>query len=275
MRKYFGIFLLTISLSQIGCTPSSQKSNSLAQVLSNGKWIDLTYSFSDSTLYWPNNKITFHLDTFFRGMTDSGFFYSAYTLCAPEHGGTHLDAPIHFAEHGWTSDEIPVDNLSGNAVVIDISEKAQKNRDYLVSIEDFEAWEKEHGKIPDGSIVLLRTGYGNFYPDAAKYFGTAEHGAAAIPFLHFPGLDPAAAGWLVKNRKIKAIGLDTPSIDYGQSKTFRSHQVLLGENILVFENIAHLNLLPATGAFVVALPMKIKGGSGGPLRIVAWMPNEK
>jgi len=261
-------------LSQVSCnTDSSTKT--LSQYLANGKWIDLSYSFSDSTLYWPNNTITFHLDTFFHGMTDSGFFYSAYTFCAPEHGGTHLDAPIHFAEHGWTSDEIPVDNMNGNAVVIDVSEKALKDRDYLVSVEDFEAWEKVNGEIPEGSIVLLRTGYGKFYPDAEKYFGTALRGVAAIPLLHFPGLDPAAAAWLVKNRKIKAIGLDTPSIDYGQSKKFQSHLILLGENILVFENVAHLDLLPATGAFVVALPMKIKGGSGGPLRIVAWLPNEK
>ena len=146
-----------------------------------------------------------------------------------------------------------------------------QNRDYLVSTEDFTNWEKQHGPIPADAVVLLRTGYGAFYPDALKYFGTAERGADAVPKLHFPGLDPNAAQWLADNRNVKAVGLDTPSIDYGQSKDFKTHQVLLGANIPVFENIAHLDQVPIKGSYVMALPMKIKGGSGGPLRIVAWV----
>ncbi len=156
-------------------------------------------------------------------------------------------------------------------MVIDISEKALSDRDYLVSADDFLAWESRYGRIPDAAIVLLRTGYGKFYPDAQQYFGTTQRGAEAVALLHFPGLDPAAAAWLVQNRAVKAIGLDTPSIDYGQSKDFKSHQVLLGKNILVFENVAHLTQLPITGGYVFALPMKIEGSSGGPLRIVAWV----
>lgn len=261
------VFLILTIIHQ-----SSFSQNSLpAKMFSGGKWIDLTYSFSDSTLYWPNNKITFHLDTLFNGVTPAGFFYSSYQFCAPEHGGTHLDAPIHFAKDHWTADRIPVSQLEGDAIVIDVSAAATGNRDYLVSADDFQKWEKEHGKIPDGAIVFLRTGYGRFYPNAEKYFGTSERGEGAVPKLHFPGLDPDAATWLVKNRKVKAVGLDTPSIDYGQSKDFKSHQVLLGNNIPVFENVANLDQLPVTGSWVIALPMKIKGGSGGPLRVVAWV----
>jgi len=266
LRCLFIGLLLWILSSNI----SAQKTEDLQSMLSKGKWIDLTYSFSDSTLYWPNNKITFHLDTQFNGTTALGFHYTSFQFCAPEHGGTHLDAPIHFAANHQTADQIPLDHLIGNAILIDVSENALKDRDYLVSVNDFMIWEKQHGKVPDDAIVLLRTGYGKFYPNAEKYFGTAEHGDAAIPKLHFPGLDPEAAQWLVKNRHIKAIGLDTPSIDYGQSKDFKSHQILLGENIPVFENVAHLDQLPVTGSYVIALPMKIQGGSGGPLRIVAW-----
>ncbi|HTS45325.1 MAG TPA: cyclase family protein, partial [Puia sp.] len=147
-------------------------------------------------------------------------------------------------------------------------------RDYLVSIKDITDWEAEHGKIPEHSIVLLRTGYGKFYPDAKNYFGTDEKGAQAIPKLHFPGLDPAAAEWLVKERKIKAVGLDTPSIDYGQSKDFKSHQILCEANTPAFENLAKLDSLPAKGIYIIALPMKIKNGSGGPLRIIAWVKQE-
>lgn len=271
--KTLYLFLLPALL----CTCTSKKSGqaNLAELFSKGTWIDLTYAFSDSTLYWPNNKINFHLDTLSLGVTPGGFFYSSYQFCAPEHGGTHLDAPIHFAAKGWTSDQIPVNNLNGTAIVVDVSEKALKNRDYLVSTGDLEAWEDKNSKIADDAIVLLRTGYGKFYPDALTYFGTNEHGPEAVPKLHFPGLDPEAAAWLVQNRKVKAVGLDTPSIDYGQSKDFKSHQVLLGANIPVFENVANLEKLPVTGSFVMALPMKIAGGSGGPLRIVAWMESAK
>lgn len=270
MRNLFLFFLFCFS----ACTSkpgSSTPHPTPAELFSQGHWQDLTYSFSDSTLYWPNNKISFHLDTLANGVTPGGFYYSSYQFCSPEHGGTHLDAPIHFATGRWTSDQIPLENMMGAAIVIDVSARALPNRDYLVNTGDFTDWEKAHGPIPADAIVLLRTGYGAFYPDALKYFGTAERGAEAVPKLHFPGLDPAAAQWLVDNRKVKAVGLDTPSIDYGQSKDFKAHQVLLGANIPVFENVAHLDRLPVTGSYVVALPMKIQGGSGGPLRIVAWV----
>ena len=126
----------------------------------------------------------------------------------------------------------------------------------------------------DLSFILFHTGYGSFYPDAKKYLGTEERGAEAVAKLHFPGIDPAAAEWLVKNRKIKGVGLDVASVDYGQSKDFKTHQILYEQNIPGFENVANLDKLPVKGAFIIALPMKIKGGSGGPLRIVAVVPGE-
>jgi kynurenine formamidase len=236
-------------------------------------WIDLTHSFDTSTLYWPNNLKGFEHSTDAEGVTPLGFYYSSYSLSTPEHGGTHLDAPIHFAANKLTSDQIPLSSLTGNAIVIDISKKALANRDYLLSVDDIQNWEKKNGKIPDNCIVLVRTGYGAFYPDRAKYFGTTKKGVEAIPELHFPGIDPATAEWLVKNRNIKAMGLDTPSLDRGQSQDFAAHQVLMGNNKPGFENLANLDKLPAKGIYVVALPMKIKGGSGGPLRIIASINN--
>ncbi|HMQ59172.1 MAG TPA: cyclase family protein [Flavilitoribacter sp.] len=238
-----------------------------------GTWLDMTYSFSASTLYWPNNKIGFELDTMSHGISPGGYFYASNQFCAPEHGGTHLDAPIHFAENGFTSDQIPLTSLMGSAVVVDVSANAAQNRDYLAGVADFEAWEAGNGQIPDNAVVLIRTGYGKFYPDPLTYFGTDKKGEEAVADLHFPGLDPAAAEWMVANRKIKAVGLDTPSIDYGQSTDFKSHQILLGKNIPVFENVARLDQLPVKGSFVIALPMKIEGGSGGPLRLIAWVAN--
>jgi kynurenine formamidase len=236
-----------------------------------GKWIDLTHDFSSDTVYWPTGE-GFRLETVFDGTTDKGYYYAANKYTAEEHGGTHIDAPRHFAEGRQTLDEIPIESLTGNAVVIDVSKKAVSDPDYQIGIEDFTEWEGVNGRIPEDSIILLNTGYAKYWPDKVKYMGTDKKGQEAVKELHFPGLDPAAAKWLTENRDISAIGLDTPSIDYGQSQLFESHRVLFRENIPAFENVANLDRLPPKGAFVIALPMKIKGGSGGPLRIVALVP---
>jgi kynurenine formamidase len=204
------------------------------------------------------------------GRTEAGFFYSSYRFASAEHGGTHLDAPIHFAEGRRTADEIPLSDLIGPAVVVDVSDGAHP--DYLVSVADLEGWEAEHGSIPGGAIVLLRTGWGERWDDRAAYLGTELTGPEAVAELHFPGLAPEAARWLVENRDIVALGLDTPSLDYGQSADFATHVILNSADIAGFENVANLAELPPTGAYVVALPMKIEGGSGGPLRIVAFVP---
>jgi kynurenine formamidase len=240
-------------------------------VFANGKWIDLSYDLSQQTLYWPNNPTGFRLDTIAEGITPGGFYYSTYAFSAPEHGGTHLDAPVHFAQHGLSVDKLSLDQLTGEAIVIDISVKALQNRDYLISVNDITEWQSKNGNIADNTIVLFKTGFGKFYPDAATYFGTAEKGVAAIPKLHFPGIDPELAEWLVQH-KVKAVGIDTPSIDHGQSKDFKTHQVLMGADIPAFENVANMDQLPVTGSYIVALPMKIKNGSGGPLRLIAWIP---
>ena len=233
-----------------------------------GRVIDLSYAFDSTSVYWPTAE-PFKLETDFEGVTDKGYFYSAYRYSAAEHGGTHLDAPVHFAKGRHTSDEIPLEQLIGQAVVIDVTKQCAGNPDYQVTVADFEAFEKQNGRIADGTIVLLRTGFGKFYPDRKKYLGTDERGADAVPKLHFPGLHPDAARWLTQNRSIKAIGLDTASIDRGQSALFESHRTLFDKNIPAFENVANMDQLPVKGFTVIALPMKIKGGSGGPLRIVA------
>jgi kynurenine formamidase len=241
-----------------------------APVLPSDRLVDLSYPFDGQSVYWPTAE-PFKLDTDFEGVTDKGYFYSAYRYSAAEHGGTHLDAPVHFAKGHHTVDEIPLEQLMGNGIVIDVTSQCASNADYLVSVADFQNWERKNGKIAAGTIVFLRTGFGKRYPDRKSYLGTDERGAAAVAKLHFPGLDPAAARWLTQNRSIKAIGLDTASIDYGQSTLFESHRILFEKNIPAFENVANLDQLPVKGFSVIALPMKIKGGSGGPLRIIALM----
>ena len=239
--------------------------------LTNGTLIDLTHDYSNETIYWPTEK-GFDLETEFAGITEKGYYYSAKKFCAPEHGGTHLDAPVHFAKNGKTVDQIPLIDLIGNCIVIDVSRKALQNPDYQISESDIRDWEMSFGKIPDSSIVLLFTGYSKHWPDRTKYLGTPKKGREALPELHFPGLHSDACKWILENRKIKAIGIDTQSIDFGQSIQFETHRLLCESDIPFFENIANLEKLPATSSFVIALPMKIKDGSGAPLRLVAIIP---
>ena len=181
-----------------------------------------------------------------------------------------LDAPFHFAEGKWTTEQIPLSQTIGPAAVIDVRRQSEKNPDYLVQVGDIRAWEKARGRLPAGTIVLIRSGWGRYWGDRKRYFGTDEPGN--VTDLHFPGLSPEAAEFLVKQRRVKAVGIDTPSIDHGPSRDFRAHQILGAANVPVFENVARLELLPPKGATVFAIPMKIKGGSGAPLRIFGLLP---
>lgn len=264
------VFLATPLLLPLGaCRPAAPDPSGVFAGTA-GRWVDLTHPFSASTIYWPTDTVGFRLDTLAYGFVEGGWFYAAFAFSSAEHGGTHLDAPVHFAEGRLAADEVPLSGLIGPAAVVDVSARATP--DYLVSVEDLTAWEAVHGPLPDGGILLVRTGWGARWPDRAAYLGTARTGPEAVAELRFPGLGEEAARWLVENRGIVAVGIDTPSLDRGQSTDFRAHRILYAENVSGFENVANLDLLPETGSYVVALPMKIEGGSGAPLRIVAFVP---
>jgi kynurenine formamidase len=237
-----------------------------------GELVDLSHPYEPAAIFWPTAE-PFRLEKVADGITPGGYYYAANNLFTSEHGGTHMDAPVHFAEGHPAADQVPLDRLIGPALVIDVTEPSAANRDYQITVQDFTAWEQRHGRIPPNAIVLLRTGFSRRWPDAAEYLGTAERGEAAVAKLHFPGLHPDAARWIVEQRPIRAIGIDTASIDYGQSSEFQSHRVLYAADIPAFENLDALDRLPITGAYLIALPMKIKGGSGAPLRAVAILPS--
>lgn len=260
--------LVVLILPLIAVTAIGQRVASLPA----GSIVDLSHPFDATTVYWPTAE-AFKLEKDFEGMTDKGYYYSAYRYSSAEHGGTHIDAPVHFAKGRNSVDAIPLSQMIGAAIVVDVTGKVEGNRDYQVTENDFRSWESRNGRIANGSIVLLRTGFGKFYPDRKNYLGTDQRGEKAVADLHFPGLHPDAARWLTRNRSIKAIGLDTPSIDYGQSTLFESHRILFEKNIPAFENVANLDKLPVKGFSIVALPMKIAGGSGGPLRMIAIVPS--
>lgn len=265
-QKKKGIWKL--SLAMVGISASINHLHADSIDLTRVKMIDLTHPFDEKTIYWPSSPSKFELKTIKKGKTDQGYFYSAFQICTPEHGGTHIDAPLHFSETGWSVDQIPLTQLIGSAVVIDIRSQAERDRDYRLSLSDIQKWETQHGQIPNGSMVLLRTGWSKFWPNAKSYLGDEKD----LKKLHFPSFGEEGVQFLIHQRKIKAIGVDTASIDFGQSKDFPVHRLLGKFNIPGFENLAHLDELPAIGSTVIALPIKTSGGSGGPLRMIAWVP---
>lgn len=261
LRLALGVFALG------ACAPSTPPTLDLATA----RLVDLSYTYDQSTLYWPTSPTSFELKELHHGPTEGGYFYASNSFCSPEHGGTHLDAPIHFGEGKDTTEVIPIRRLIAPAVVIDVAEKAAADADYRLSVADVTTWETKHGKVPAGAIVLLRTGWGSRWPDRKRYFGDDTPGDASK--LHFPSFGEEAARLLVEERQVAVIGVDTASIDHGPSKDFRVHRVAAAANVPGLENVANLGELPATGAWVIALPTKIGGGSGGPVRIVALLPD--
>jgi kynurenine formamidase len=235
--------------------------------------VDLTHGFNAQTLYWPTSPTGFQLERLAYGPTPAGYFYAANVFTAPEHGGTHLDAPIHFGEGRLTTDRIPLERLVGPAVVIDISAQAARDADYRLTREDVIEFERRYGRVEEGMIVLLRTGWSRRWPNRREYFGDDTPGDASK--LHFPSFGEDAARILVEERAVVALGVDVASIDYGQSSDFRVHRLAAARDVAGLENLTNLEQLPRRGALVIALPMKIEGGSGGPLRAIALVPKER
>ena len=239
--------------------------------VANYRIVDLTHPFNAQTIYWPTDPPTsFRLEQLARGRTAGGYYYSANALATAEHGGTHLDAPRHFSQTGRTTDQIPLEQLVARAVVIDVSAKTVNNPDYLLSVVDIQEFERANGRILPGTIVLMNTGWARRWPNKRAYLGDDTPGDATR--LRFPSFGIEAIRMLLRQRFIAGIGADVASIDPGPSRDFPVHQAIAGANLPAFENLANLDQVPMTGATIIALPMKIQGGSGGPLRIIALIP---
>lgn len=232
--------------------------------------VDLSHRYDEKTLYWPTSPSTFELEVLADGTTDGGYHYRANRFCTPEHGGTHLDAPAHFAKDGDDTARLPAENLIGPAVVLDVTEEARKDPDYRLTVERVEAFEQRHGRIPEGAIVALRTGWSSRWPDAKAYLGDDTPGDASN--LHFPSYGAEAARLLVEERRVAVLGVDTASIDHGPSRDFVVHRLAGEVNVAGLENLTNLDRLPPAGAWIIALPLKVAGGSGGPVRAVALVP---
>lgn len=223
--------------------------------------VDMTYSYNNETLYYPNQpKFVYTVLSTIGNVT----FYGSF--CTAEHGGTHVDAPSHLAPGKWSVDQIPLENLCGPAVVIDITEKAALDRDSCVTVEDILNWESSNGLIPDKSLVIMYSGWGTKWPNVEDSFGNANEDTLNF---HFPGFCKETAEFLLSSRSINGIGADTPAADLGKDLTFPSHRLMAKNNKIAIVFIANLDKVPAAGAFVCAMPMKIEGGTAAPARVFA------
>ncbi|HVQ29957.1 MAG TPA: cyclase family protein [Vicinamibacteria bacterium] len=223
--------------------------------LQQGRVVDLGHALSESDPSWSGEKV------FSRsGVTGEGFAMGKFS--ADEHFGTHLDAPVH-AGGSWTTDQIPVDRLVRPGVCVNVEAAAAKDEDYRLTVDDILRFEAKAGRIPEGSVVLVATGWDRRWPDQARYMN--DRGGVK----HFPGLSVEAAALLAHERKVAGIGIDTPSVDYGPSSKFETHHTTMPANVYHIENATHLTGLPASGFTVVVAPINLAGGSGGPTRLFA------
>jgi kynurenine formamidase len=224
--------------------------------------LDLSYAINDKLVPWPGDKRFFEAQVN-ATVEKNGYFTRSFWML--EHYGTHLDAPIHFPPGKLTVDQIPTKQLFGPAVVLDVRAEAAKDADYQLGPARIEEWEREHGRIPSGAIALLRTGWSSRWPDAQGYRNQDAEGK-----MHFPGFSVEAVKMLI-DRHVSGLGCDTASADYGASSNFAVHHLALGAGLYHLENLSDLSELPEAGAFLIVAPIKLEGGSGGPVRVFAIM----
>jgi kynurenine formamidase len=259
-----GLFVVCIALLSM-LLPQNTRHDSMLDGVPSGKTrvLDLSYAISDKLVPWPGDEKFFEAKVN-ASVEKNGYFTRSFWML--EHYGTHLDAPAHFPPGKATVDQIPVKQLFGPAVVIDVRAESGKDADYQLGAARVEEWEKRHGPIPEGSIVLLRTGWSSRWPDAQKYRNQDAKGK-----MHFPGFSAEAAKLLIE-RKVSGLGCDTLSIDHGASSDYAVHHLALGAGLYQLENLADMSELPETGAFLIVAPIKLEGGSGGPVRVFALLP---
>jgi kynurenine formamidase len=224
--------------------------------------VDLTHTINDKVPPFNPTQSASYKVTVEDTIEKDKVFVRKFSM--PEHYGTHIDAPAHFAAGLWTVDQIPAERLIAPMVVLDISNKTKTESDYQLSVEDIASWEHVHGQIPGNAVVMLNTGWGPHW-DSIKDFRNAD----AKGVMHFPGYSVDAAKFLTEARAVLALGIDTLSVDYGPSADFAVHRYTMPHSVYHLEDVANLNQVPATGATVIVAPIKLEGGSGGPVRILA------
>lgn len=230
--------------------------------------VDMSYVFDNSTLNWPTVK-RFENTLKLNETTSDGYWFQLEEYASSTHVGTHMDAPCHFVQGRWSIDQIPLSHLVAPAAVVDITDKAELNPEAEMQIEDLQKWEEETGQTLNGTIIMMKTGWGRRWSNRTAFMGNPDNDELK---LKFPGISPKAAQWLVDNRNIYGLGTETLSIDKGSATKFPVHTILYDANIYGLENVANMEEIPTYGATLYVLPMKIGAGSGAPTRIVATYP---
>ena len=260
MSSYLRVFLFPCLF--LSCT-APQTPPTLGEIASGQvSVVDLGYALNEANPYWPGEGYSpFHFEIL-ATLEEDGVYSGAFTMA--EHLGTHLDAPNHFKAGQPSVDQIQLEELIAPLVVVDVREACQSNPDYRLTREDLESWEGQYGLIPSESVVFALTGWGQYWDEYEDY-----KNQDALGRLHFPGFSEEAALYLVEERTIKGIGIDTLSVDYGLSTDFSIHHIVNGAAAYHIENAANLDRVPRRGAWVIIAPIKIEEGSGGPARVWA------
>jgi len=255
--------MVVIAMASAACAAPEAPVDSLASLFADDMTVvDLTHAVSAEAPYWPGSPTSPFLHDTLSAHDDGAPSMAAYAV--PEHFGTHFDAPVHGGKGLASVDLVRTSELFGPAVVIDVTAQAKADEDYAVSVADIEAWESAHGAIPTGAIVLMRSGWPERWTQGDAYYNRGEDG-----HLHFPGFSVEAAEFLISERDIAGIGVDTGSVDPGNANSFPTHGVVNGSGGFHLENLADMSALPESGAYLIVAPIKIEGGSGGQVRVFA------
>lgn len=224
--------------------------------------VSLSHPISRRIPLWPGDPPVVFEDV--ASLDKDGYFLRRFSL--GEHSATHMNAPNSFYAGGMGIDGYQPEDLVRPAVVIDVHGKTRSNPDYEISPQDIEAWERQHGLIEPGSVVLMYTGWQHLWNDPIAFFGQDAQGS------HFPGIGEAAIRFLLEQRQIAGVGIDTHGVDPGQSTAFATNHAVLAGNGIVLECLTHLDRLPAKGSTLVIGVLGLEGGSGSPASVMAFIP---
>ncbi|XP_028170554.1 uncharacterized protein LOC114360175 [Ostrinia furnacalis] len=259
--------LTALVLFAVCLTATAENRNALNEIIFSGdfEFIDLTHPFDNQTIYWPGVQ-NFVFTRKIANLEPDGSWYAANEFAAGEHGGTHLDAPYHFYRQGLRAGELPLDSLIVPLIIVDISSRVNDDPNFVLYKIHLDYMLNAEQKC----IIIFKFGWSKFYNDKQKYLGMTDNGK-----LNFPGLSEEIATWITTSyKKVVGIGVDVASVDPGSSQDYPVHKVASSAGLYNIENVNLSRDIPEYGCTAIVLPMKIRQGTGAPVRFVAICPKK-